>query len=111
MKLILSILVAFPLVSFADCPYQIEFENTTYCLDIQWETGESKFKGKFKAIQTQTPHLIPMGEVPPKWVYSQATVKTWAFGDQDETPIEVPGLRVFPYTLMLNGKSHSAGYE
>lgn len=111
MKIPLFLTLFFPLPVFAHCPYEVTSSNKSYCLELYWDTGEKKIKGQFEPSDVQTPYLVPVGEVPQKWIYSKVLISTWEKGDKNHKAVEIPGFRVFPYMHMKNGHHHSAGYE
>ncbi len=111
MKYLLFLLVIIPGLAQAHCPYEVNIKDQSYCIDILWDQGEKKVKGQFESVETLSPVLIAMGEVPQKWIYSKAIITTWLKGDSKHTPVEIPHFRVFPYMHMNNGHHHSTGYE
>ena len=70
MKFIFSIFFLLPAISQAHCPIEIHADHQDYCLDIQWQFGDKKIKGQMTESDKASPHLISMGEVPQKWIYS-----------------------------------------
>lgn len=104
-------LLMFPLSAFAHCPIEIEMEAVSYCLDIQWIEGEKKSQGSFVEAESPSPHLVEAGQIPQKWIYSQAQIQTWKKGDTTHQPAVIENFRVFPYMHMTNGHHHSTSYE
>jgi len=111
MKFILIALTMLPLIANAHCPIALDIKSEKYCTEIEWQKGDLKSKGQFVESDVLSPYLIPMGEIPQKWIYSKAQFAIWKDGDANHLPQEIPGLRIFPYMLMTDGHHHGASYE
>lgn len=111
MKIILLLIGMLPSLSFAHCPFEIESDGQAYCVDISWQKGEKKVQGLFKPTDKQSPQLIPMGEIPQKWIYSKADVFVWEKGDSNHTSQFIEDFRIFPYMNMEDGHHHSVSYD
>lgn len=111
MKFITMTLFFFPLFSQAHCPFEINVDQQTYCLNIQWKMGDRKIQGQLTTSDQASPHLITMGTVPQKWIYSRAEFAIWKKGDSTHKPVHFKEFRIFPYMMMQNGHHHSAAYD
>lgn len=111
MKYFTYLLIVLPGFASASCPNEVFSGDKNFCVGIEWDYGEIKVRGEFESTETLTPYLIPMGEVPQKWVYSKAYIIVWEKGDLKRTPVEIENFRIFPYMHMANGHHHSTGYN
>lgn len=98
-------------VSNASCPIELELEGGSYCAEVNWGYGFKKVRGEFKITEELSPYLVPMREIPQKWIYSSAQVRVWEPGDQSRGGIEIPDLKIYPYMHMTNGHHHSAAHR
>lgn len=111
MKLLIFLTVMIHAWAQADCPLEVTVQGQDFCVDIHWESSEKKIRGQFEDAEALSPHLVPMGEIPQKWLYSRALIVLWNKSDSNQTPVQVPDFRVFPYMHMKNGHHHSAEYD
>ncbi|MCB0421612.1 MAG: hypothetical protein KDD61_11485 [Bdellovibrionales bacterium] len=111
MKYLAILLMMMTLKATADCPYTINWKAQSYCVSLEWLNGEAKSRGKFSDVNELSPYLISMGMSPNQWVYSQVAAKVWVAGEKEQTPVVIPGFRIFPYMMMSNGHHHSTRYD
>ncbi|MCB0363577.1 MAG: hypothetical protein KDD35_12700 [Bdellovibrionales bacterium] len=111
MKYLFYIFVILPELAYSQCPIEVTSNGETYCTDITWDYGEKKIRGQFEPTETPSPYLVPMGEIPQKWIYSKAYISVWKKEDSHRAAVEIPNFRVFPYMQMKNGHHHSTAYD
>lgn len=95
-------------MAWSMCPYEFKIKNESYCLNVDWVNGDRKVQGKWSEVSDQSPHLNSSTIRPEQWIYSKAYVDVWLASDQDQKPIYVEGLEVYPFMMMLGGHSHGA---
>ena len=113
MKSFLLISILFSQWAYAqpECPNPFEFNEIQYCAEVEWLKGEVKQRDEFFPSEVDSPFLNPMGEVPQRWIYSQAIIRTWLADDAEQTPVLLDGFRIFPFMHMNNGHNHSTYHE
>ncbi len=109
-KLILATLL-FPHWASAHCPIELTVSGTTYCTDAKWLNADKKIQGNLQETTEPTPYLIPMGEIPQKWLYTKVSFPLWVKGDSTHQPQSPANFRIFPYMTMTDGHHHPASYQ
>jgi hypothetical protein len=114
MSFLLSLFISFISLVYADLSsdcLEITHQEQVYCVQIEWLLGEQKLQGQFQASNQMSPHWIEMGEVPQRWVYSQAFVRLWSSEDPNQQSVQIPDFKVFAYMTMSNGHHHGANND
>jgi hypothetical protein len=111
MKSFIILLLFLPVSALAHCPHEFMSDGEALCMKVEWMNGESKVRGQFEPSTQSSPYLVPMREIPQKWVYSQALIHVWKKGDTSHQPVAVENLRIFPYMHMESGHHHSTSYD
>lgn len=92
---------------YAYCPFEFQYGDKTYCVDLEWTQGQKRIKGQYQESQEQSPYLNFLSVRPELWTYSRAYIYLWEKG-VGQTPVYVDKVKFFPFMVMKEGHSHGA---
>lgn len=102
--------VVFALVNISlACEYEIEMDQTKFCISWQWMNAQKITRGKIKSSNTLSPAYIKKDTRGSQWLYSRAGIKVWEKKDPQQTPLYDVNLQIYPYMEMLSGHGHEGG--
>jgi hypothetical protein len=97
--------------SWGSCNQELVYGNDTYCVTINWLSTQQKMNGVLQPTQEMSPYLNKQGTRPSQWHLSNVSLQIWKKGDSQQQPVQIQGLRIFPYMHMLGGMHHGASYQ
>lgn len=103
-KLIALTIALFSLNAFSHCPNEIVLEQGELCFNYTWTNGPH-LNGAHGGGHH---HMMKNSGRP---MASTLEVAFWKHGDSTHAPVQIEGLRIYPWMIMNNGMEHGSRPE
>lgn len=104
-KMIVLFLTMMSMAATAHCPNEFNYSDKELCYSYEWLSGPHLGGGHGRG------HGHHHGHGMKKPMSSELSVAFWIKGDSTHAPVEIEGLRIYPWMIMDNGMEHGSRPE